>query len=338
MPRSISIFDELLGYIQSGNKHKIGHFKRKMRDLPTDQQEDIWRKLRDRGFARFDISPVEQPPTATEKLTEEEWNTIAQVSWDIRKNDPTARLIDIANTAMDSLKQERRFKFHSSMQLKTLIQKLTQIDERYRKAFNEHSELLNKSKGFKTKEEIIAELNNFDLTGLKSKVIPLCSIGELLDYFSQEEFLDQVTSADLLKAFHEKTFAQIEDLVSDIVGNELNSIREILAKRQVSPTLPVMDKIKLPKVTILGLLPAQQNLIKSKIGKDFELRFIDKNMNADTISTGQDLIVVALSFVSHAIFEQARKKAPENGFIGHTGGHSLMVDKILEWKKKFWKG
>lgn len=320
----ISLFDELYGLIKSENPYKIGHFKRRMRELPEEQRKEIWGKLQDRGVNQFDISAKDIISTA-DKFTEDEWNLLAKTVWEIRKNDPTVRLIDATNTAMDSLPKERRLVLHNGNQLKIIYDKLTEIDTNYRKNSEEYEALSDLSKEIKSKEEILRDLNYQDLVSLKKRVLDICNPDELLEFIPKESVLETVSVPEIMSCLYNRTLEHMEDVVSKNTAELLESIR--VRESHVEKKL----NVKMPRILIVGLLGDQQRIIQQKLNKEFIVKFQDKNNQS--IQGEQDLTLIFANFVSHSLTNQASKV---KFAIVHHGGITKAVDKALTWKKDNW--
>jgi hypothetical protein len=86
----------------------------------------------------------------------------------------------------------------------------------------------------------------------------------------------------------------------------------------------------LPKVTVVGLLANQQLAIQNKLYKRAVFNFVDKNRKSSfSVPSGQDIIIVAASFVSHALFNSIKKTIPNRTkLVLHYGGIELLVRKL----------
>jgi hypothetical protein len=86
---------------------------------------------------------------------------------------------------------------------------------------------------------------------------------------------------------------------------------------------------KKPKITVVGMLPIQQQKLLNRLRGLASFNFVDKNRKSNVIPNGQDFVVLMGSFVSHAIFMQA-KVSGCGKLIVHHGGVEKLALKLAE--------
>lgn len=86
---------------------------------------------------------------------------------------------------------------------------------------------------------------------------------------------------------------------------------------------------KKPKITVVGMLPIQQQKLLERLEGLAIFNFVDKNRKSNVIPDGQDFVVLMGSFISHAIFAQAKKKGCGK-LIVHHGGIEKLALKLAE--------
>ena len=69
----------------------------------------------------------------------------------------------------------------------------------------------------------------------------------------------------------------------------------------------------MPKVTILGMKAEQTQIVQQQLGSKANLNFVDKKRKSTgSIPDNQDIVVLWVTFVSHVVFDHA-KKARDKG-------------------------
>jgi len=101
----------------------------------------------------------------------------------------------------------------------------------------------------------------------------------------------------------------------------------MLAKTIDRPVLQVATK--LPKITVVGMLPIQQQKLLEQLQGLADFNFVDKNRRSKVIPDGQDYVILMGSFISHAIFAQA-KKVNCGKLIVHYGGIGKLAIKMAK--------
>jgi hypothetical protein len=183
--------------------------------------------------------------------------------------------------------------------------------------YKAHQELI------KAREEIRSLENLFDNISddeLKRQY------GDRLKYImSPKELLSGLTLDQILEHIN----------TSELVGLAAKRFTEQLLKPVQQETKPVLaqnstttTKKKLTKVIVIGAKNEQCNQIQRELGKKADFKFVSKDIK--DVPDGGDIYVVWERFVGHDIIKEARKKAPEQGYISHFSGMSTLIPAIKE--------
>lgn len=102
----------------------------------------------------------------------------------------------------------------------------------------------------------------------------------------------------------------------------------ISKRKPLMPARPI--HLRLPKVTIVGLLGVQQVKVAERLEGRANFNFVDKNRRVDAIPVGQDVVLLAASFISHSMSAAAKKAVvgTSTRLVIHHGGVTAMVRKL----------
>lgn len=343
--------NELVAMYASGKIGKRVWFTRRMNKLPEETQDKVWTKLGNKGFEkptpRAGIN--RRPRTPREHLengeetearirwTEEEWDKLTDLIWTMRKNDPSPPLLQLLNRAQQQLPENRRRNINTSKQEPLLI-RLKAKDQKFLDESNEAQKLRDKIVNLEQapdKRAILENLNDDEIDLLfKSKVLDLTTPEEIFSHFSIEHLLGGIPISKLASLTVERALGSVDSQNQDtanltaMVGQLLQRVNGNANSGSKQAT-PVVRARRQPKVTILGMLPGQTQVVQQKLGNKADLNFVDKKRKSDVIPDNQDIIVLWTNFMSHVLFDHA-KKAKDKGahLIYHEGGVEKMIEKI----------
>jgi len=343
--------NELVAMYASGKTGKRVWFTRRMNKLPEETQDKVWTKLGNKGFEkptpraginRKPRTPREHSENGEEieariRWTDEEWDKLADLIWTMRRKDPNPPLLQLINRAQMQLPEGRRRNINTGRQ-EPLLVRLKQKDQAIADEAAEAGRLRDRIEGLKQapdKQAILENLNDDEIDLLfKSKVLDLTTPEEIFSHFSMEHLLGGIPISKLAALTIERTLASVDGQNQDMAN--LTSLVSRLVQRigngnggGSKQAAPVARARRQPKVTILGMLPGQTQVVQQKLGNKADLNFVDKKRKSDVIPDNQDIIVLWTNFMSHVLFDHA-KKAKEKGahLIYHEGGVEKMIEKI----------
>ena len=89
-------------------------------------------------------------------------------------------------------------------------------------------------------------------------------------------------------------------------------------------------QLKLPKVTVIGFMKKQQNAIYEKLKGRANFNFVDKNRKVKVVSSNQDIVCLAVSFLSHAVYFSVKRQIEGTGamLVTHHGGVDILIQKL----------
>lgn len=358
--QQVSWIEELVQYYESGKSGKKIWFTRKMNLLTPDQQDEVWSVLVSRGNTipkkkkKTEKPDVAKPDTQVETgrtfiaWTDEEWSQLAEMVWRARKNDPTETLVGLIRKVMDILPKERRRNIRTANEIKPLVERLRIRDEELAANSDDLefyklqvSEFEAKHQQLPSREQIISDLTDEEiLLRFGEKVLQNCSPQEVISRYPTDALLSSVPAVEAIGYFLKLGIEMFADSQNQLVG----AIRELTATVQKNaptqsigekPSIPTpRPKTRLPKVTVVGLLPNQQAKIQSALDSRAAFNFLDKNRKPDAsaIPDGQDVVILAANFITHSMQEAAKKKTKgtETRLIVHHGGVETMIRKLDE--------
>lgn len=370
----VSVVDELVALFTAPEPGKNRWFVRKMKNLPESQQEEVWDRLAGMGHERPGHKAVPEPPppptpppTPRQMVTwsEDEWDRLATSVWRARKNDPSETLIGLCRKVMGEFPLERRRTIRMTNEVKPLMERLTGMDrnllaleatlsgEREVTATLQAQITEYRTRPTPpTREEIIGTLTDEEVSVFfTDKVLSLMTPDDYLKKCSPELLLSYVPLADVLSAVFKSgveiftaSQARLTGAVEELTGMVRQQKQSHLpvngngtkpAHSRPSMPTPIPHKPRLPRVTVLGLLPEQAKAVESKLKGRAYFNFVDKNRDsqrgAEVIPKGQDIIVLAAKFISHSMQDQAKRHADDSTrVIVHHGGTDMMARKLDE--------
>ena len=349
-PVPISWIDEIIGYFLSDKPGQKKWFTRKMNQLSEEEQDEVWSALQARGHSRPDESPQEtedRPARVQISWEDLEWDQLADLVWRARKNDPTETLIGLVKKVMPQFPENRRRNIRVLKEIEPLQERLQKRDEAILAALEDFEiaklrivELEDSQKNIPSRDEVLGTLTDEEiLHHYGQRVLHLYSPDEILRQYPHEVLLSNVQPAELaahtIKVGVEMFVENQRELV--IAVRELTAtVRQQPQPRTTThgnkPPIPMPRPItgKLPKVTVVGLLPNQQAKVEERLSGRANFNFVDKNRKADGIPENQDVILLAANFISHAMQEAAKKRVSGTAtkLIVHHGGVDMLVRKL----------
>lgn len=348
---SLSAIDEIVALGLSEKPGQKKWFTRKMKELSEDEQNEVWDKLEAQGRTRPDAPKKDAADDNGNKgrvvitWSEEEWDRLAQAVWRCRKNDPAATLVGLVRKAISGFPVERRRNIRVVNELKPLLERLTKLDEEYLEATEQAERLqqrVDQMREAQSKEQILADLSDDEVVDrFSNRVLSHLAPDDILKNYPPEALIEYIPLPDLV-GYCVKTglemFTENQAMLTDTLQQLTDVVRRSPQATPSRPTMPMPrptpmpmpGTTKLPRVTVVGLLPEQQNKVESKLRGRANFNFVDKNRKADAIPDNQDFVVLAANFINHAVQEQAKKKASGTAcrIIIHHGGIQTMVKKL----------
>jgi len=355
-PEPISWIDEIVAYYVSDKPGQKKWFTRKMNLLPEDQQKEVWTLLRAKGYA----APDDAQPQAAEEIrptrnlvswSDEEWDQLAVLVWRARKNDPSETLIGLVKKVMVQFPEHRRRTIRVLNEIKPLVERLQACDAKIETVSDDLefsklriAELESQQQKIPSRDEILGTLTDEEiLQHYGERVLNLHSPDEILKQYSTDVLLSNIQTPDIVAYAFKAGVEMFLDSQREMVG----AVRELTAtvKQQASATsnnrttthgtkpsipMPRPTPSKLPKVTIVGLLGNQQIKVEERLEGRANFNFVDKNRRVDAIPSGQDIVLLAANFISHALHAAAKKAVDgtTTRLIIHHGGVDMLVRKL----------
>lgn len=300
-PEAISWIDEIVAYYISDKIGQRKWFTRKMNLLSEDQQQSVWTELRERAVLRpEDRKPEPEPEKIvrtrnTVSWTDEEWDQLALMVWRARKNDPSATLIGLVKKVIFQFPERRRRTIRVLNEIKPLIERLQVIDANSESVADDLefsklriAELELIQQKIPTREEVLGALTDEEiLHQYGQQVLNLYSPNEILKQYSTDVLLSNVQTSDIiahavrsgiemfLNSQREIVIA-VQDLAATIKQQSLDN-KTTTHGRKASIPMPRPVPIKLPKVTIVGLLSNQQIKVAEQLKGRAVFNFVDKD-------------------------------------------------------------
>lgn len=333
----MSWLDELIHYYESDKQGHKAYFKKLYNKLSDAEKETVNQFLTARGH---NLTTEENKASRNFVFwTNEEWDALTDLVWKARKNNPSRTIVQLCNDVMSSFPEDRRRTIRLTSDIKPLIKKIKIKDEEFsdytvlQKRLQETEATLEK---VPTKKEILDALTDEEVVEtFGTRVLHALTPDEILRHYSPEMLLSYVpmplTLNHLMTSFWESYQQSHVSLLSAIreliVITKENQQRPVAAQPHRPLTTP-----RLPKVTVVGLLPNQQTIVENALKNKARLTFVDKNRKADkdAIQDNQDIIVLAANFISHSMYDLAKRKVlgTTTNLITHHGGISNLVQKV----------
>lgn len=360
--------DELVSYYESGTiSHKMW-FSRKFNRLNAEQQEEIYKVLEGRGHQpreRKQFRPRKAPTKQRHERTawtDEEWDKLTELVWNARKNNPTETLIILSNKVMGHFSADRRKNIVTSRQIEPLVQRIKVFDEQLAK---ENERL--KADAAKIKEKSDQEINILkEQTGqLQQQIQQIPSRDEILGTLTDQEMmshygqrvLDNLSPDDILRSYSSEallSYVPVLDTISYLfrfgvsafaesqreLVNSVKELTEVVKNRPMTtptttskPTMPMPrpQVQRLPRISVVGLLPDQQNKVEAKLRGRAQFNFVSKNrQDAAAVPDNQDIVLLAANFISHGIQNGIKNRisGTNTKLVVHHGGIDLLVKKL----------
>lgn len=362
MKDRISLADEMYALATAVSPGKKRWFGRKFKVLEPQEREEIVKILEGRGIdlSGLNVGDIKKKKHKVREMvmwTDEEWDRLADAIWRARKNDPTKTLISLLKKVMGILPTNRHRTINSTNEIKQLTKRITKLDEESitaRTALEEAKVELelareelkakeDKLEKVPTKEEILNSLPDDEVrTHFGERLKEIIDPESLISSFEPAELLDHVPISQtigrvfefMLNKWEEDRLYQRELLesIKKLAERNMEDSSELKKKQKMPmPNPKVAVKPSLPRVTVLGLLPKQQNQIDNRFKDRAIMNFVDKNRGDNAIPDGQDVIALAANFSSHSMQDQAKSKLGSGTkLIIHHGGVAQLIKKIDE--------
>lgn len=346
-PVPINWLDEIIGYYLSDKPGQKKWFTRKMNQLSEDEQNEVWKALEERGHRRpVEEETDERTPRLMIQWEDAEWDQLSDLVWRARKNDPTETLIGLVKKVMSQFPEKRRRNIRVLKEIEPLQQRLQKRDEEILASLEAYEyaklriiELEQHQQAVPSRDEVLGTLTDEEiLQHYGQRVLHLYSPDDILKQYSPEVLLSNIQPADLAAQAIKTGVEMFLDTQKELVG----AVRQLTAAvRQQQPrttthgnkpSIPMPRPIgsKLPKVTVVGLLANQQAKVEERLSGRANFNFVDKNRKADGIPEGQDVILLAANFISHAMQSAAKKRVSgtTTKLVVHHGGVDMLVRKL----------
>lgn len=288
------------------------------------------------------------------KWSGREWDHLASLVIEARKNKPELNLIQLVNSVMENFPQERRRKIASFKlleELKIRIKKMEQSDSVNIQSLQKEIEELKKAKGDAealnqlldeelkklSKESIISSLTQEEINSNFAHRINQ-DLSEVVSNYSSSEILEHIPVRDLM-SFAIGTVVQFFSNQNDELINSISKLNKSIGNfdfqnNRMSVPMPrlqsnnTIDK-KLPKILLFGFLPMQGQEVDNQL-KEIA-NFVCVNKNRHTAISGQyDIIVALTSKISHADFKLLKtlSRRIQAKFIPHEGGVTSLITNL----------
>lgn len=348
-PVSISWIEEIIAYYVSDKPGHKKWFTRKMNQLSEEEQGEVWTALESRGYSRpedAEESDEDKPSRQIVSWSDDEWDQLAEAVWRSRKNDPAETLIGLVKKVMPAFPEARRRNIRVLNEIKPLIERLQRTDEEMLHKLEEGElaklrveELESQHQAVPTREDILGAMTDEEvLQQFGQRVLHLCSPEEILKEYPAETLLANLPISEIagqaiksgVESFMD-TQRELLDAVRELSATtrQLNTAKSS-AQRPSIPTPRPQPSLRLPKVTVVGLLANQQAKVKERLEGRANFNFVDKNRKADAIPADQDVILLAANFISHAMQDAAKKRVQGTNtrLVVHHGGVDMLVRKL----------
>jgi hypothetical protein len=152
------------------------------------------------------------------------------------------------------------------------------------------------------------------------RVLEILSPDDLLRQLPTEAILSYVPTFDMAAHVIKSGMKMYLDTQRELLG----AVRELThtVKDQQKPAqhhhghkppMPMpRPQVRLPRVTVVGLLPIQQSTVRAKLKGRANFNFVDKNRKPDNMMApdNQDIILLAANFINHAMQDAALLPQP----------------------------
>lgn len=141
---------------------------------------------------------------------------------------------------------------------------------------------------------------------------------------------EPVASVDaLLKSLARTMVAQFMTHVREALSEAMNpeAIQEMLP---VIPTVAPAERVRLPRVLVVGLKPSQSQLIFNEYRNDFDLRFVDSGQSAGAVKGKADTCDYVFGMVGFMSHSQDGHLKDHAGFKRVPGGMDALRDRLNE--------
>jgi hypothetical protein len=306
-------------------------FRRKMRNLSEQDQQTVFAELQSRGHKidsldfEWDPIPSENGTGASKIIwTDEEWDKLTDIVWGLRKNAPEDSIPDLCKRAMPQFPENRRRNIAAVKAVQPLIERLKAKDNNLltiKQELDNTRELLKtKSTPAMTREELLKTITDDDiLTHFKQRILQLVTPDETLSLFPTETILANIPLPLILSHLivtGADVFSQTQRGLTETVLELAEVVRQQGAlqqqiRSQLSIPSATAPKPTAVKITVVGLLSIQQQELSRAFNGKVAFRFVDKNRKPEpsAIPDGQDVIILAANFISHAMQDAAKIKA-----------------------------
>jgi hypothetical protein len=360
-----NFIDEMVELYTSPDANRRKWFARNMRLANVEVQDQVWKALDELGFRKNLVLP-QTPEVQSIDWTDSEWDTLAEAVWRVRKNNPALNLVELLQKVQSNLTLERRRRVSSVKEIGPILNRLVEKDK---SLMNEHNARIALEKQFEEfKEESKEEINSLNeqlrAVPTREEILGTLTNQEVQEFF-KEKILSLVKPEELIAKFDIKTIIshlplpQVLEHVTNLTTDFLLKAQEkALEKEKVEekspeptlalkmpkkPTLPTpkVRSIKLPKITIIGLLTKQERIFEKKLGKRAQLCFVDKDKNrtGEIVPKQQDLVFLMANFISHTLSDQVKNKVKDDTKIEiFHGGISEAVIAIEKYLDTFYNG
>lgn len=359
-PVPISWMDEIISYYESNKPgHKVW-FKRKMNRLSPDEQQQVWQRLEALGHHTGhaetnghhkppeEPEAEEQPQQRAKKIvwTDEEWDRLADLVWRVRKNEPTESLVGICKRVMPQFPAERRRIIRVNNDILPLIARLTERDEETLKTADELEKTKHKVEQLQaqiaripTREEVLGTLTDEEvIQHYGQRLLEILTPEDLLSSLPHEAILSYFPTNELAAHLVRSALETYQDTQRELLGamRELTTVVKEQQQHKPAPHRPSMPlpkpQVRLPRVTVVGLLPIQQGTVETKLKGRANFNFVDKNRKPDNsaIPDNQDVILLAANFINHSMQDLAKRKAQgtQTKVILHHGGIDTLIRRL----------
>lgn len=266
-----------------------------------------------------------EPPKRRRNVrwTAEEYKDLAHTIWSMRKNDPTAPLVTLAQRAVAQMPQDRKRKITAASQIQPIVEELKLLDTKYHAAFAEVPRLESSVKSLRessfTKEEILETLTDDEiLIYFGDKVSRLLSPEQIL---SKMDYDDILTSVPL-----EKVAGYVaESVVGKLISFEESEIEEVPTPAS-STSKPTATKDNRPSCLVVGALSRQHSNITARLKRLAKVSFLRKDQAVPP--AGYDYYLIWLDFVTHGMCDAVAAHTPKDQIVSYKGGLSKMDEAL----------
>lgn len=257
--------------------------------------------------------------------TDEEWNALTTQVWLMRKNNPGDSLVSIINRAQQQFPKERRRFVKTVQTVQKILTLLKAYDEKLAHESTEYHKVKHSTRSPLTIEEVAEAATDEEiLLHFRKRVVGLLSLPDLLDIFDTEDLLSIFPLSRIVGYVTAELFEAVQS------NGRTETVTYVQPPANGPPVMsPVaVKRQRLQKLCIVGLLPNQVNIVKSKVGRLADLYFYSTGKAESTdLPYTMDYYILMKKFIQH-INQNSVQKIDKNKLVLIDGGLTKLMERI----------